>query len=225
MCGGLPEAAEPQRSLGARREEERVPGAYGARPGANRFGNRYRAFEGKQRTMKTSGENYALGRFDAEHSGRADDGGLPGRRSSADDQAEVRAATLRDRATGFPVSLESSAALRRVEEAIAVSPESQMQATSCDQNQRTAVTGVRGELAVSIDISETQTPGKVLSYARFSGDLQSGPSSVPPGHGAIRFVFPDPAFRLLLQVPVHAFLRFAICSHELRIGRYTGAMK
>jgi hypothetical protein len=54
----------------------------------------------------------------------------------------------------FPITLKSSATLRWVEEAVAMSPEFQLQANSCDQYERSAVTGVSGEVAVSIDISQ-----------------------------------------------------------------------
>lgn len=74
-----------------------------------------------------------------------------------------------------------------------MSAKKQMQAVSGDQNQRALVTGVRGELAVTIDVGEAQAPGEVLSRSGFPRDLESGSSSIPPRHGAIGLVFQDPA--------------------------------
>src|SRR5581483_10470527 len=96
---------------------------------------------------------------------------------------------------GFPLSLESGRARLRVEDALAVPPVSQMQTDSGDQNQRSAVTGVEGELIVPLDVGEAQTPGKILACSGLPIDLQSEPAPVPPGHGAIGVVFPQPTSR------------------------------
>ena len=63
----------------------------------------------------------------------------------------------------FPLTLESSATPRRVQEAFAMSPEFQAQANSRDQDERPAITGVSREVAVAVDVSQAQTPGKILS--------------------------------------------------------------
>lgn len=174
-----------------------------ARPGPDRFGYRHRSLQDKQRSVKISADDHSRGRFDSQDFRRANHGCRRGGSSPADDQAEIRTTPRRNGAMGLPVSLEPRAAARRVEEAVAVAPESQLQAASGDQNQRTAVTRVRRELAVPIDVGEAQTPGKVLTEGRLPGDLEGEPSPVAPGHLAIGFVFPDLTSRLSLQVPAH----------------------
>lgn len=118
---------------------------------------------------------------------------------------------------GLPLSFEPSAAPGRVEPALAVSPEPQAETASGDQNQRPAVTGVSGEFAVSIDVGEAQAPGKVRSHGGLARDLESGSSSVPPGHGAVSLVFPELAPGLP-DLPGHALLRLAICSVLMAMG-------
>jgi hypothetical protein len=111
---------------------------------------------------------------------------------------------------GFPFSLEASAASLRVEDAVAVSPESQLQPVSGDQHQRSAVPGVRGELIVPLDVGETQTPGKILPCGGLPVDLEREPASIPPRHGAIGLVFPQPASRL-----VHVRTRFYSVTYRI----------
>ena len=110
---------------------------------------------------------------------------------------------------GFSVPFDASATLRRTEDAVAVPPESQTQAIPGDQNQRPAVTWISGELAVSIDVGETQSPGEVLAQRGLPRDLERDSSSVPPGHGSISPVSPDLECRLLLYVARHTPLRGA----------------
>ena len=135
---------------------------------------------------------------------------------------------------GSPVSLEARAASLRVEDAAAVSPEAQMQLVAGDQNQRSAVTGVSGELAGLLDVSKTQAPGKILSRGGLPADLEGDATSVSPGHAVIGFAPPHPVRGLPHMKPMIS----GHCDHPgrapsasrgrnrcPRIGGGTGAMK
>lgn len=97
----------------------------------------------------------------------------------------------------FPLTLKASATPGPVEDTVAMSPEFQAQANSRDQEERPAVTGVSREVAVCIDISQAQTPGKILSPDGLSCDLEGEPAAISPRHPAIGSVFPHLASGLL----------------------------
>jgi hypothetical protein len=160
--------------------------------------------------MEISGQSETRGRCDAHRSGRTNDGGRPGGLSSADDQAEVGTTSRGDCASGFPVSLESSASFPRVEKAIAAAAESQLQTISGDQNECATVAGVRRKVAVSLDIRETQPPGEVLSCSGLAGDFAGEAAAVAPRHGMIGSVFADLESRLLFRVPAQELLRVSV---------------
>ena len=209
MCGGAPEGAETQSPSGGWREKDGIASAYDSRSDANRFRDRYRALQDIQRAVEIAAKSHARRRLEPQHFRGANDGCWPGAVSSAHDQAEIRTASVGDRATGFPLSLEAGAPLCRIEGAVAVPQKPEVEAFSCDQNQRPPVTGVSGELAVSIDVGETQSPGEVLAQRGLPRDLERDSSSVPPGHGSISPVSPDLECRLLLYVARHTPLRGA----------------
>lgn len=160
--------------------------------------------------MEISIQREVCGRCDAHRSGRTNDGRRPGSSSFADDQAEVGTTSVGDFASGLPVALEAGAGFRRVEQAIAVAAESQAQTTAGDQNQRTAVPGVRGEVIVALYIRETQTPCKVGAQRRLAADFAGEAATVAPAHGMIGAVFTDLESGLFFGVPTQECLRVAL---------------
>jgi hypothetical protein len=188
---------ERQRPRVTRGDEDRVPLAYGAPSGADRIADAHRSAEDEHGGPELFVEHEPPHRHEAQHRRCANGASRRGGRSFPHDEAEVRAAALRDGAGGPPFSFETGAGPRGIEESAAVPAKAQLQAASRHEHERPAVARVGGELAVALDPGETQTPGECLCGGRVPGDLESRPSAVAPAHAPIGLVFEDRESRAL----------------------------
>ena len=106
----------------------------------------------------------------------------------------------------FPIPLKSGATPRCFEEGVTVPLESQVEAISGDQNDRSAIARIGGEGAVLLDVGKTQTPGKFLSGCGVSGNLERRPAAIAPGHRVIGPTSEDLIYRFPYALD-HAIFR------------------
>src|SRR6185437_5114822 len=173
------------------KEEYGIPGVCVSGAALDGLVYRDRSVKDEQGAVKIPRRQQLPGRRETQDPGCMDRTCGPRGRASADDQAQIRAVALRDCTVRLPVSLEAGAPPRRVEEALAVSPEPKLQTLPGDQSEGPAVARIGREVTVLRDVGETQAPGEFLTRRRLAGDLECRASAVAPRHGAIAFVSED----------------------------------